>query len=109
MEELLEHYKNKQKTIKQMLEEYSLSEETFKRLKIKHGMINSFVADIEREMCNKTPHVSYLCEDVTLMNEQKLGDTYINWLDMSPEHQWQRIDAMLHKNGLKVIRIATDM
>ena len=48
--------------------------------------------------------VSGSLPEVTLMNEQKLGDTFINWKELSPEKQWQRIDAMLHEIGLKVVR-----
>lgn len=50
------------------------------------------------------PVVSGSLPEVTLMNEQKLGDTFINWKELSPEKQWQRIDAMLHEIGLKVVR-----
>jgi len=41
---------------------------------------------------------------VDLSNEQKLGDTFINFQELSPEKQWQRIQSMLNENGLSVFR-----
>jgi len=43
--------------------------------------------------------------EVNLGNEWHLGDTFIDWKIMSSQRQWQRIDNLLHENGLKVIRI----
>jgi len=43
--------------------------------------------------------------EVNLGNEWHLGDTFIDWKIMSPQRQWQRIDNLLHENGLKVVRI----
>ena len=47
---------------------------------------------------------SSFSSEVTLMNDPKLGDTYINFEKMNPEKQWQRIDSILHANGFKVVR-----
>lgn len=42
--------------------------------------------------------------EVKLINEQKLGDSFIDWKKMSPEKQWSKIDRMLHEAGLKVVK-----
>ncbi len=50
MERLLEDYKRKQQTIREMIADNDVTEETLKRLKVKQGMINSFIVDIHAAM-----------------------------------------------------------
>jgi len=53
MEQLLDDYKRKLETIKQMIaDDNGESESTLERLKIKQGMIRSFIVDIERAMAD---------------------------------------------------------
>lgn len=41
---------------------------------------------------------------VDLSNEQSLGDTFINFKEMSPDKQWQRIQSMLNENNFVIYR-----
>ena len=53
METLLEDYKRKLETIKQMItDDNGESESTTERLKVKKGMIASFIVDIHRAMAD---------------------------------------------------------
>lgn len=50
MEQLLEDYKRKLKTVIEMLNADTITPETIQRLTVKKGMIASFIVDIERTM-----------------------------------------------------------
>ena len=50
LERLLEDYKRKQQTIREIIADDDVTEETLKRLKVKQGMINSFIVDIHAAM-----------------------------------------------------------
>lgn len=52
MENLLEDYKRKLKTVIDMLNADTITPETIQRLTVKKGMIASFIVDIERAMAD---------------------------------------------------------
>lgn len=60
MEQLLEDYKRKLKTVQEMLNADTITAEQIQRLNIKQGMIRSFIVDIERAMADTTNESSGL-------------------------------------------------
>ena len=106
--ELLQNNKELRKQARQLMA-LAVSEMAEKRTNVKFDdWFNENVRDGKEDDAGENtlpiPRVGDLLLEVALMNEQKLGDTFIDWKELSPEKQWQRIDAMLHEIGLKVVR-----
>ena len=49
-----------------------------------------------------------LISPVKLKDCDNLGDTFIEFKNMTPIEQWERIDNMLEEEGLQVIRITPE-
>lgn len=99
MKTLLEDYKRKQKTIREMIEADDVTEETLKRLKVKQGMINSFIVDIHAAIGRISD------EEATSSRRRKLlsfmNFLFENWQPRRHLTADMLVDAYLKDNNYK--------
>jgi hypothetical protein len=93
MEQLLEDYKRKFETIKQMIadaDDEGESESTMQRLKTKKGMIASFIVDIERAMADTSNENSGLHLQHVSQRSELLAIEALKKITKTHEETWSK-------------------